>query len=154
MKPRTVVAALLLLTAVGHSQPARETWESLNTLAAGAEVRVSLTGGKTVRGFFQKASPDAIVVSAAKSEEMLARQDVRRVQIKKPGHRGRNALIGLGVGAGGGLATGAVFDSKTGDDFLISGFGKIAFTAFGAVVGTVIGVAWPTGGWRDVYRAR
>jgi hypothetical protein len=107
-----------------------------------------------VRGFFQKSTTDTLVVSASRSEESLTRADVLRVQLKKPGHRGRNTLIGLGVGAGTGLTAGAIFDAKTNDDFLISGFGKVAFTAFGGVVGTVIGVALPTGGWRDVYRVR
>jgi hypothetical protein len=31
--------------------------------------------------------------------------------------------------------------------------GKAVFSSLGAIVGTVIGVALPTGGWRDVYRA-
>ena len=31
--------------------------------------------------------------------------------------------------------------------------GKVVFSSAGVLLGTVIGVALPTGGWRDVYRA-
>ena len=141
-----------LSSAAVQAQSPRQNWNSLSALTAGAEIRVQLTGGKTIRGFFQTAAPDGIVVNAATSQQVLARKDVKRVQLKKPGHRGRNTLIGLGVGAGIGLATGAGLDAKAGDD----GFGisaKIVLMCFGAVIGTVIGVAWPTGRWLDVYRA-
>jgi hypothetical protein len=145
---KALVCALLLSAAAG-AQPARD-WTVLGALTPGAEIRVELAGGKTVRGYFQNATPDAIVVNAATSQEMLARVDVRRVQLKRPSHRGRNTLIGLAAGAGGGMAAGAAFDAKA--DFLYEHAGKIVLTAIGAIAGTVVGVAWPTGRWRDVYR--
>jgi hypothetical protein len=127
-------------------------WSVLNGLAPGTEIRVSMTSGKTVRGFLQKSDADSLSINATTSQETLARDDVKRVQSKRPGHRGRNTLIGLGVGMGGGLAVGAAIDHGTGGSWFPN-LGKAVFTPVGAVVGTVIGVAIPTGGWREVYRA-
>jgi len=145
-----LLAILLLLTAAAAWSA---DWKSLDTLTAGAEVRVTLTGGKTVRGFFQQATPEAIVLNAAKSQETFARAEVRRVQLKKPGHRGRNTLIGLAIGTTAGLTAGAVIDSKA-TDYWFPNVGKAVLSPIGALIGTVIGVAIPTGRWRDVYRVR
>jgi hypothetical protein len=71
------------------------------------------------------------------------------VQLRS-GRRGRNTLVGLGVGAGIGLATGAVLDAKAGEDgFAISA--KAVLTCVGATVGALIGVGRST--WREVYRS-
>ena len=152
MQTRAAAGALLLLAAIGRAQPARQNWDSVKTLADGAEVRLTLTTGKDVRGFFQNATPEAIVLNAATSQEMLGRKEVKRVQLKKAGHRGRNTLIGLAVGAGGGLAAGIAADAKADDSWFPSA-GKAVLTPLGAILGTIIGVVWPTGGWRDIYRA-
>lgn len=151
MKLHALAALLLLFSTAGLAQPARERWNTLNALGAGSEVRVTLTEGKTVRGFFQKATAEAIVVNAATSQELLARGDVQRVQLKRPSHRGRNTLIGFGIGTAGGLTAGAAVDAKD-HDFLPHA-GKIVLGCFGAIVGTVVGVAWPTGRWHEIYRA-
>jgi hypothetical protein len=110
-----LLLCIALSIAAGWAQSPRREWTSLNGLSAGAEIRVQLTGGKTVRGFFQRATAEALVVNAARSEEMVARGDVKRVQLKQVGHRGRNTLIGLAVGAGGGLAAGAAADANASD---------------------------------------
>jgi len=57
------------------------------------------------------------------------------------------------VGGGGGLAVGAVEVSRTRPGAMFRNLGYAVFPPLGALVGTVIGVALPTGGWRDVYRA-
>jgi hypothetical protein len=54
---------------------------------------------------------DALVVNQASGEAMLARSSVLSVSSKKESHRVRQMLIGLGVGAAGGLAAGAGLDS-------------------------------------------
>lgn len=144
-----IIAAGLALTAAARSAD----WANLNQLTPGAEIRVSLVSGKTVRGFFQSATAESVVLNAATSQETFSRQEVKRVQLKRQGHRGRNTLIGLGVGAAGGLAIGTAADHGTGGD-VFNNLGKIALTPLGAIIGTVVGVALPTGGWREIYRAR
>ncbi|HEY2015562.1 MAG TPA: hypothetical protein VGH38_18790 [Bryobacteraceae bacterium] len=94
-----------------------------------------------------------LAINATTSQEMLVRQNVKRVQLKRPGHRGRNTLIGLGLGAAGGLVAGAGIDHSAKDSWFPNA-GKVVLTPIGMIIGTVVGVALPTGGWHDVYRAR
>jgi hypothetical protein len=148
------VLAALVQVPVGAQEPKPiANWTNLNTLAAGSEVRVRVASGKDVRGFIQRVTPDSLLLNATTGQETLARADVRRVSLKKPGHRGRNTLIGLGIGAGAGLAAGAGIDAQSNSSDWFPYAGKAVFGPLGAILGTVIGVAWPTGGWHDIYRA-
>src|ERR1022692_1130371 len=123
---------VLLLAGLAGNAPAQppaspEGWASLSQVAPGTEIRVALSGGRTVRGSL----------------------------VKRKGHRGRNALIGAAIGAGGGLAIGAAVDrhdSGKGLNFFPNG-GKAVLTPLGAIIGAVVGVAIPSGGWHDIYRA-
>jgi hypothetical protein len=150
---RAVLAAALTATAVAQPTKPIADWANLNQLVPGSEVRVTLATGRTLRGFVQGVTPDSLAVNATTSQEALSRQDVRRVSLKRPGHRGRNTLIGLAIGAGGGLAVAAVEVSRTRPGAMFRNLGYAVFPPLGAIVGTVIGVALPTGRWRDVYRA-
>ncbi len=153
-------AAILVLTAgVLAAQPATsalQDWGNLKRLAPGEEIRVSTSDGKSYRGALRNVADDSLIVVTAAGEQSLARAQVVKAAFKKQGHRARNTLIGLGVGAAGGLAVGAGIDAHcTGDcGFYPGGLGKAVFTPFGALIGTIIGVAWPTGGWHDVYRTK
>jgi hypothetical protein len=149
--------AAVLFSASMRAQPTRD-WASLGhtpTITAGAEIEARTTDKKRYRGQFRAADDDALVLTTASGEQRLARATVSRVSVKKPGHRLRNTLIGLGIGAAAGLTLGAIADARcTGD--CIEGktpLGKEAGTGLGALIGTIIGVAVPTGGWREVYRA-
>ena len=144
------------LAATAAAQPAKPiaNWANLNQLVTGAEIRVTLANGKTLRGFMQRVTPESLAINATTSQETLSRQDIRRVDLKRPGHRRRNTLIGLAIGTGTGLAVGAGLDSQSRGPYdLFSNSGKVFLWPVGALVGTVIGVALPTGGWREVYRA-
>jgi hypothetical protein len=150
---RAVLAAALAATAVAQPAKPIANWANLNQLVSGSEIRVTLATGKTLRGFVQGVTPDSLAINATTSQETLSRQDIRRVSLKRPGHRGRNTLIGLAIGAGGGLAVGAVAVSRTRPGAMFRNIGYAVFPPLGALVGTVIGVALPTGQWRDVFRA-
>src|ERR1035437_9539062 len=155
--PRHIFLPALLAT-LGATAAAQQgkpiaNWANLNQLVTGAEIRVTLANGKTLRGFMQSVTPESLAINATTSQETLSRQDIRRVALKRPGHRGRNTLTGLAIGTGAGLALGAGVDAKSGPRRMFPDLGKAVFSPLGAIVGTVIGVALPTGGWRDVYRA-
>jgi hypothetical protein len=100
------------------------------------------------------------MIATATSQEMLARPQIVRVSSKGKSHRGRNALIGLGIGAGGGLIAGVVVDHESCAnrtnclDILGPNVGKEVLTPVGALIGAIVGAVIPTGGWRDLYRAK
>lgn len=148
-----LLAATLAATAAAQQAKPIANWANLNQLVTGAEIRVTLANGKTLRGFVQGVTPESLAINATTSQETLSRQDIRRVDLKRPGHRGRNTLIGLAVGTGAGLAAGAVADAKSGPGRMFPDSGKVVLSPLGALIGTVVGVALPTGGWREVYRA-
>ena len=144
-----------ILAASAAAQPAKPiaNWANLNQLVTGAEIRVTLADGKSLRGFMQRVTPESLAINATTSQETLSRQDIRRVALKRPGHRGRNTLVGLAIGAGAGLAVGVGVDSQRRPGDWLPNFGKEVLLPVGAIIGTVVGVALPTGGWRTVYRA-
>jgi hypothetical protein len=152
---QAVLAAALTATAVAQPAKPIANWANLNQLVPGSEIRVTLASGRTLRGFVQGVTPDSLAINATTSQESLSRQDIQRVSLKRPGRRGRNTLIGLALGAGGGLIFGAVVDSREPNNGggVFSNAGKLVFTPLGLLVGTVVGVALPTGRWHDVYRA-
>jgi hypothetical protein len=159
MTKPAMIAALLLVGLAGSAaaqQPAAtDKWASLARLAPDTQIRVALSGGRTVGGNLLNATSDSLAVRTAAGQETLMRTEIKRVQTKGKGRRGRRTLIGLAIGAGAGLAIGAVVDH--GDSGKAFNFwpnaGKVVFTPLGAIVGTIVGVAIPTGGWREVYRA-
>jgi len=149
-----LLAAVLAATAAAQQAKPIANWVNLNQLVAGSEIRVTLATGKTMRGFVQRVTPESLAINATTSQETLSRQDIRRVALKRPGHRGRNTLIGLAIGTGAGLAVGVGVDSQSRGQYdLFPNSGKAVLSPLGALVGTVIGVALPTGGWREVYCA-
>ena len=148
-----LLAATLAATAAAQQAKPIANWANLNQLVMGAEIRVTLANGKTLLGFIQRVTPESLAINATTSQETLSRQDIRRVALKRPGHRGRNTLIGLAIGTGAGLAAGAGVDSQRSPGDWLPNFGKAVFSPLGALIGTVVGVALPTGRWREVYRA-
>ncbi len=138
------------------SNPGKSDWANLKRLAAGEEIRVSMSDGKSFRGQLQSATEDSLIMVAASSQQTLGRPQITKIATKGASHRGRNTLIGLGIGAGAGLAIGAGADSSCAPHncWFDNNFGKVVFTPLGALVGTIVGVAWPTGGWHEVYRLK
>src|ERR1035437_7766928 len=137
-----LLAAVLAATAAAQQAKPIANWVNLNQLVAGSEIRVTLATGKTMRGFVQRVTPESLAINATTSQETLSRQDIRRVALKRPGHRGRNTLIGLAIGTGAGLAVGVSVDSQSRGQYdLFPNSGKAVLSPLGALVGTAIGAA-------------
>jgi len=148
--------AILLLPFVAWAlvgQPPPATWDNVKTISPGTEIRAERTGLPTIRGQVISVTDDSIVVKAGKKSQTLTRQQVDSVSVHKNGHRARNAAIGAGIGAVGGMGTGLAITRCTG--FCLSDV-RPAVTAgmsvAGAVIGAVIGAIIPTGGWLPVYK--
>jgi hypothetical protein len=147
------LAILLLATLTAAAQSPLQNWTNVKTLSPGTEIRVDPASAAAVRGRLRNVTDETLVVTSGKGEEMFTRLQIGRVSIRGKGHRRRNTLIGLGVGAGVGLGIGLA--SRAGANQLtvvpntvVTAAGMVG----GAVIGTIIGVAIPTGGWREVYR--
>jgi hypothetical protein len=130
-------------------------WDNVKRLPSNMQVRLSLTNGRKLRGGVLNVTDDSLVVAVSKSNQTFVRNNIARVAVRGQSHRGRNALIGMGVGAGVGLAAGAGADHTCGRDCLLgNNLGKAVFTPLGAILGLGVGVAIPTGGWHDIYRVK
>jgi hypothetical protein len=133
----------------------KDNWANLKNVPVGGEIRVSLEGGKSYRGQLQSLTDEGLIIVAASSQEKLERVQIRKIATKGDSHRLRNTLIGFGVGAGAGLGIGAGEDSGcAGKCGFGNNLGKVIYTPLGALVGTVVGVAWPTGLWHEIYRIK
>jgi hypothetical protein len=154
------LSALLFILAPVLAAQAPADWDLVRQLVAGKEIRVSLSDGRKLRGEFRSATGEALMVGTTKSQEMLSRTMVTRVSVEGKSHRSRNALIGLGVGAGAGLIAGTIADHAPCQG-IIAPFsvtlcgppnaGKVVLTPVGALVGVIAGALIPARGWREVY---
>jgi hypothetical protein len=150
------IVVLLVFAIAAAAQSSAQDWNVVKALAPGTEVRV--TSARDVRGTLQSASDDSLIVNSGKGLETITRQEIVRVSLRKRGHRARNVLIGLAIGAGAGAGIGAATATagckNSGNCILLypkgetAGIGAGVLGAIGALVGAVI----PTGGWRDGYR--
>jgi hypothetical protein len=98
-----IVAVAVCLSLSQASFAQGSDWAVVSQLAPGQKVKVETVQGKSYAGTVQSVTDDAIQVGKG---DLIPKSDVRLVQIWSPGHHGRNALIGLGVGAGFGIVAG------------------------------------------------
>ena len=154
-KPKFVWLAATLAVIAGtlSAQPNLTDWNTVKALTTGADVRVT-TGSRTVRGRILRTSDEGLVIGLGKSQEMFPQREVKRVLLRGDSHRGRNSLIGLGVGAVVGAIIGAAahndcngcwFETSRGGD---AAGGAILLGGTGAAVGALI----PSRSWLEIYR--
>jgi hypothetical protein len=94
--------------AVAAAKTEAANWDNLKQLAPGVEVKIVLNDAKAYPGQFKAVTDEAIVLRLdTGAEQTFTRQDVLRVSTEGKKHRGRNALIGMAIGAGAGVIVGA-----------------------------------------------
>jgi len=129
-------------------------WHQLGQLDPNTVLRVVLNDARQIQGEWLSADEASLTLSVGDTPNSFNRDDVRRVYQLKRGSRARHALIGVGVGAGGGLATGAIVDAGQKESSWFPHMGKQIFTPLGAIVGAIVGVVWPTReNSEEIYRA-
>ena len=152
-----LLCTLLTLTArplIGAVE--KSDWSSLKQIAPGQTVKVTVRDGASSQGDFQSATEDVLLLRVAGEDRSIARETVQRVAIKTNSHRGKHALIGAAIGAGGGLGAGIAIDNDCSATSIVctGNKGKAIATPLFALLGAGIGALLPAGGWREVYRAR
>jgi hypothetical protein len=101
----------------------------------------------------QNVTDDSLVLNSGAGLETFSMTQIERISVKEKGHRGRNALVGLGVGAGIGLVLGAVGDANCGTGCTVpKHFGIEAIPPLFGGVGALVGAIIPSGGWREIYK--
>jgi len=145
--------------AVAAAKTDASSWDNLKELGPGMEVKIVLNDAREYSGEFKAVTDEALVLRLATgAEQSFARRDVLRVSTEGKKHRTRNTLIGLAIGTGAGVIVG-VASPELGQGTCAHGSCINAESAavtgiVGAAAGAAVGAAIPTGGWRDVYRAR
>lgn len=131
-------------------------WSVVQQLPSGQDVKIVLKQGGSRRGSFESANDAGIVIRSGNGEQTLSRDQVARILVKRKSHRGRNALIGAGIGAGAGLGAGAAIDNDCSKNSIIctGNKGKAILTPVFGLLGAGIGALIPSGGWHEVYRSR
>ncbi len=131
-------------------------WSNLQQLRVGQRIEVVQMNLKSLQGTFLRFSEGVISLRVKKQEVAVQREDVFRVSLREKSKRLRNALIGLAIGAGAGVAA-AEISVRT--DQPIARFRgeyrSIAYTVLvpvGLGVGAGIGAAFP--GYQTIYRAK
>jgi len=150
--PRNQTRAAAALVLAACTLPAQSTanWNAVKALAPGAQIRME-AAPRTMTGQIRSATDDAIVLLSGAGEETVMRSQVTRIAVKKPGHRKRNVLIGLGVGGGVGLGIGLAAKSCSGFGCIGAGDVEAGAPPILAALGAIVGAVLPTGGWRDIY---
>jgi hypothetical protein len=151
-----IVAALLLAGQL-LAQTRQDSWDNLRTLRVGEKIQVVDQKLKSYTGTFVGVSEEAISFQVGQDSVTVQRPDVLRVSSRERTRRGRNALIGLGIGAAAGVAVGiicAAMDPETGSEYgvtreymIAAGGGAVLFGGVGAGVGAAF-PSYPT-----IYRS-
>jgi len=162
-----MLLAACFSTGVASGQPSQgrsTSWDDLKSLTPGQEIRVVMNNVKSYQGEFESLRDDGITLRQAAGVQTLARKDILRVSRKiGQNHRGRNALIGMVVGAGAGLVIGLtpymIQRNCTEGPAFNCGYPPNphraeALTPVGGLAGAAIGAAVSRHAWRDLYRAR
>ncbi|HUU13423.1 MAG TPA: hypothetical protein VM182_06905 [Terriglobia bacterium] len=135
-----------LLAGTAIAQTSQDSWDNLKQVQPGQQIEVVEMNLTSLKGKFISHSAETITLRTDKGETMVERDNVMRVSVRG-GKRGRNALIGLGIGAAGGVAAGlGLMERETGYAGAVAG--TIVFVA---AVGAGVGAAFP--GSRTIYRA-
>jgi hypothetical protein len=144
-----ILTILFMIPAIVLGQSSEDAWSNLNQLRAGQKIEVVDMKLKPVAGNFAEFSDDAIALQVGKDRVSIPRANVLSVKNRGGSHRGRNALLGLVVGAAAGLVGGALQGARSGDTPVY----LLAWTPVAAGIGAGVGAALPTG-QVTVYRAK
>ena len=154
---KLVLLCVILVPVMGMAQSAKDSWDNVKQLKPGQQIRVVLNDAKSYTGQMGSVSDEGLVIRTGGGEQTVARQNILRVSSQGKSHRGRNALIGLAVGAGAGVVIGVaspeVGQGKCAQGSCINAASAALAGFVGAAVGTGLGAVLPTDGWHDVYRA-
>jgi hypothetical protein len=140
-----LVAALLALTTISAAaqtpaaQPVSATlggsnWQNVQTLPIGTSIEVTV---HTAHANCKLRSVDADTLTCTQGKDVVfQRADITTIKIRR---RGRSALIGAAIGAGGGAIVGVTLGRN--GSFIGRGAGAVILAVPGALIGAIIGAS-------------
>jgi hypothetical protein len=153
-----VAVITILLPAVSAAQEPVKSFDQLNTqLKVGDTIYVTDAQGREVKGKLHELGPSSLVIDSG-GPRTVAAADVRLIQERQADSKKDKTLLGLAIGAGGGLLLGGVLAGaldESGSD-LSSVESAALFAAIGAGAGAGLGALFDglnPGKPRVVYRA-
>jgi hypothetical protein len=150
-KKTTIIVAFALMAILAKPQIAfaqvtpiqiRGSWEGIKAVPPGDEVAVRLRNGQTLKGRLISVSDTALTVEQGKTTTDVSRGDALRVHRVIPKSAKRSTLIGLGIGAGTGLAGTAIYahsGGRGGEADLWALVAVVAGAGGGALIGYIMG---------------
>jgi hypothetical protein len=152
MGKRIAAITILMLSAQAlRGEPSVHSWDNLRQLRAGQRIAVTDMKLKTAQGEFAGYSENAVSLGVGGNEISIPREQVFSVKNREKSHRRRNVLLGLAIGAAGGLAAASVRGATYHEEGETSVF-MLVYTPIGAGIGAATGAVLPTGD-ATVYRA-
>src|SRR5438105_10637431 len=88
-------------------------WANIRAVAIGNELNVKSKDGKTVKGRLGGVTDNSLTLIHGNKKIEFTQDNVLEVNLLKPKHAGRNALLGAGAGFGAGAAMGALASQNT-----------------------------------------
>jgi hypothetical protein len=137
-----VCALALTSSAFARNAKATADWTAVQSLSSGEKIVVHTKDGDRLTGRFESATDQAINFTHDGKKVSLTRESIKRVQLNRGKSRLNGTLLGAAIGAGAGLAAGAIISSK-GDINVAPTIGGL--TALGAGIGAGIGAALAKG---------
>jgi hypothetical protein len=138
---------ILLLTSAALLLAQADNWPLLRGINPGQVTHVHLLDGKRHSGGFISTTDDNIVIRLRTGDQTYAKNEIRKVSVRKGSKRWRNAAIGAAIGAAAVAVPIAILaDTEDVADPIV-----IAGIAFYAVIGAGIGALFP--GYDTIYRA-
>lgn len=147
----TVLVAHALIGVASAESP-WDSWENLRHLRTGERVEILDTNLKSHNGQFRTYTEAGISLREGGREITVPRAEVASVKRRGESHRRRNVLLGVAIGAAGGLAFGAI-RGKTYHEAGETPVFISVWTPVGAGLGALVGASLPARSEVTVYRA-
>jgi len=142
---RVVLCVLLIfgflsedLTAVEKAAPPDAAWNRVQSLKPGEKVEVHRIKKKKLRGALVSVASDSVTVEVQNLPIAIPRSEIRRLKVESESQRSKNAAIGAGIGAGGGIAAAIILDGALTDGNGVSGSAAVLLGGLGSAAGFVI----------------
>jgi len=118
-------------------------WDNLRQVREGQKVRIVRMDLKSHEGAFRGYTGDGIRIDTGQGDITVLRADVFRVTALYNTRRAKRVLLACAIGAGAGLAVGAIADARRMSELGEEHFGAVLGLMIGAGAGAAAGLAVP-----------